>query len=274
MDLSIFDFKSYRPYLLKVFGDKDQRKGLKSQAAKSIGCHTTLISQVLHGQVTLNLEQAERMNEFLGHSEEESHYFLLLVQKERAGTKSLESYFLAQMTQVLKNRQNIKKRVGKTDFISSDEELRYYSSWQFAAIHVALSIPELSNPEALSKNLNVPLQQVRAILEFLTRIGLAKAKDLRTFEIGPKHIHLGSDSPQIRNHHLNWRLRAMEAIDHDPKNNLHYSSAVTLSREDVAKIKEILIQNLTTMNKVIQVSKEEEIYGLNFDFFNLTPKNI
>jgi hypothetical protein len=49
---------------------------------------------------------------------------------------------------------------------------------------------------------------------------------------------------------------------------------VTLSREDVAKIKEILIQNLTTMNKVIQVSKEEEIYGLNFDFFNLTPKNI
>ncbi|WP_413289023.1 TIGR02147 family protein [Bdellovibrio sp. HCB337] len=269
MILSVYDFKEYSPYLLKVFGDKSQRKGLKSQAAKYIGCHSTFISQVLHGKVVLNLEQAEKLNHFLGHNDEESHYFLLLVQKARAGTKPLETYFQNQLTQILKNRQVLKKRVGKTEAIAGEDELRYYCSWQFAAIHVALSIPELASPEAISKRLGISMSQVRAILEFLVNTGLAKAKDLRSFEIGPKHIHLSSESPQVRNHHINWRNRAIQSIDNDVKNNMHYSSAVTLSREDVSKIKELLIENLSSMNKVIQQSKEEEIYGLNFDFFNL-----
>ncbi len=264
----IFNFTDYRLFLLDYFGDKSRRKGLKSSAAKFLGCHTTLISQVLHGQLILNLEQADRLNQFIGHNEDESHYFMLLVQKARAGTKSLEKYFSEQIDQILKLRKVLKKRVGKVDSIATEDELRYYSAWQFSAIHVCLSIPEYNNPETISKALNIPLANVRAMLEFLVRIGLANVKD-RVYSISSKHIHLGTDSPQIRNHHTNWRVKSIQSLDQNLKNNLHYSSAVTLSREDVDTIKELLIQNLKSINKVIQVSKEEEIYCLNFDFFNL-----
>jgi len=269
MSSSVYDFKSYRSFLLDYFGDKSQRKGLKSSAAKFIRCHTTFISQVLHGQVLLNLEQAEKLNQFIGHNEEESHFFLLLVQKERAGTKSLEKYFQNQLEQILKSRQVLKKRVGKVETIAGEDELRYYSAWQFAAVHVALSVPETNTPESLSKALNIPISQVREILDFLVRVGLANSTG-RTFAIGSKHIHLGGDSPQIRNHHLNWRVRTVQALDQNIKNNYHYSSAVSLSTEDVDQIKEILIQSLKSANKVIQNSKEEEVYCLNFDFYSLT----
>lgn len=264
----IFKYTEYRAFLLSYFGDKSRRKGLKSSAAKFLGCHTTLISQVLHGQIILNLEQADKLNKFIGHNEEEAHYFILLVQKARAGTKSLESYFQNQIEQILKLRKVLKKRIGKADSIAAEDELRYYSAWQFSAIHVCLSIPEYNNPASISQLLSIPISNVRATLDFLVRTGLANVAD-GVFSIGSKHIHLGVDSPQIRNHHLNWRIKTIQSLDKNFKNNLHYSSAVTLSQEDANTIKELLIQSLKTVNKVIQSSKEEEIYCLNFDFFNL-----
>jgi sugar-specific transcriptional regulator TrmB len=139
---------------------------------------------------------------------------------------------------------------------------------------VALSIPELNQPEEISRALDIPLSQVRAILTFLIKTGMAvpHAKDPRAYAIGPKHIHLGADSTHIRNHHINWRVRTIQTLDTDPTTGLHYSSAVTLSRNDVEKIKEMLISNLKSMNNVISASKEEVMYGLNFDFFKLADK--
>lgn len=268
MALDIYGFSDYRPYLLKYFGDKSLRRGLKSKAAAFLGVHTTLISQILHDKVIPNLEQGDKLNQFIGHNEEESHYFLLLLQKARAGTRSLQNYFQSQLDQIQKNRQVLKKRVGNTETVALQDELRYYSAWQFSAVHVALSVPELSQPETLSAELKIPLVDVRAILDFLVRAGLAQANS-QGFSIGTRHIHLGTSSTQLRNHHLNWRLRAMQAIDQDVKNNFHYSSVVSLSRKDVQTIKELLIQALNSANRTIQTSKEETVYGMNFDFFHL-----
>jgi uncharacterized protein (TIGR02147 family) len=276
MASDIFEFRDYGPYLTEIFGDKSRRKGLKSKAAKFIGCHSTLISQILSGKILLNLEQAEKLNRFIGHNEEESHFFLLLIQKARSGTKQLEQYFENQLEQIRKARLNLKKRVGKTETISEEDELRYYSNWHNAAVHVALSIPQLIHAEEISEALGIPLAQVRSILTFLLKTGMAipHPKDSRGFAIGPKHIHLGADSTHIRNHHVNWRVKSIQSLDQDASSErgLHYSSAVTLSKSDVEKIKEMLITNLKSMNTVIAASKEEAIYGLNFDFFNLAVK--
>lgn len=146
--------------------------------------------------------------------------------------------------------------------------MRYYSAWQFGAVHVALSISELNTAEKISKFLNIPIDNVRTTLDFLSRIGLAVYNG-RNYTIGSKHIHLGADSAHAKNHHTNWRVKTLQILDQNLKNNFHYSSAVTLSRKDVTAIKEVLIQALKSANKIIQTSKEEEIYSLNFDFYNL-----
>lgn len=265
----VFQFKNCSDYLLSVFGDKSQRRGLKSKAAQAIGCHTTLISQVLHGKVLLNLEQAEKLSRFFGHDEDQAHFFLLLVQKARAGTKSLESYFQKQMDGILSQRQILKKRVGATDQVLKEQEQKYYSSWIYAALHVAVSLSNLKSAEALARHFKLPLNQVNEALQFLVKAGFVTIDNKGDFQVGSRHLHLGNNSVHINHHHRNWRIKTLQALESPQPQNLHYSSAVTLSHEDVATIKELLIENLKKMNKTIQASKEETVYVLNFDFFAL-----
>ncbi len=268
MKVDLFQFKDYRSYLLQVLGDKSERRGLKLQAARHIGCHTTVVSHVLHGKIELNLEQAEKFCGFLNLSEEEEHYFLLLVQRERAGTRALKNYFQKQIDVILKNRHDIKERIGSHQVVSKEVSQRYYSSWLYAALHVALSISELRSIKELARRFQIPESTVGEALEFLIGAGLA-VNDKNGLNIGPKHVHLGAQSAHITSHHRNWRLRALNSLELAHKNDLHYSSAVTLSSEDVSLIKEKLIESLKDLNKTIAVSKEEEVFVLNFDFFRL-----
>ncbi|MCB0369293.1 MAG: TIGR02147 family protein, partial [Bdellovibrionales bacterium] len=254
-----------------TLGSKKHRSGLKTKAAAAMGCHTTLLSQVLHSRGELNLEQAEKLSRFLGHLDEESHYFILLVQKERAGTRPLKSYFQKQLDQILESRLNLKKRVGVTQEVLKEHEQRYYSSWIYSAVHIALSIPELRTVTLIAKRLLCPEEQVITAINFLLEAGLAIRKS-DAYHIGPRHIHLGKESPSIRSHHRNWRLKAVESLNFDRNietYDLHYSSVVSLSVDDISRIKDRLIAELKQLNKVIQDSKEEELYALNFDFFKV-----
>ena len=268
MKVDVFLFKDYRSFLLHVLGDKTERRGLKLQAARHIGCHTTVISHVLHGKIELNLEQAEKFCGFLNFTADEEHYFLLLVQRERAGTRALKTYFQKQIDLILKNRHDIKERIGSHQVVTKEVSQRYYSSWLYAALHVALSIPELRSIKELSRRFQVAEPTIADALEFLISAGLA-INDKNGLNIGPKHVHLGSQSTNITSHHRNWRLQALHSLELAHKNDLHYSSAVTLSAEDVSLIKEKIIESLKDLNKTIAVSKEEEVFVLNFDFFRL-----
>ena len=61
----------------------------------------------------------------------------------------------------------------------------------------------------------------------------------------------------------------MQSLEDPAKNDLHYSAALTLSREDAYKIKDSRIQNLQQNVKVISESKEEVAYVYCMDFFAL-----
>ena len=83
------------------------------------------------------------------------------------------------------------------------------------------------------------------------------------------HVHLGNDSHNIVKHHINWRLRAMQAIEAKNASELHYSAAVSLSRKDVQRVKEKVIECLKENLAIIGASKEEVAYCYSFDFFEL-----
>jgi hypothetical protein len=51
--------------------------------SRAIGCQTAYTAQVLKGTAHFSLEQAEAINDFLGHPEEQGHLLLLLIQRER-----------------------------------------------------------------------------------------------------------------------------------------------------------------------------------------------
>jgi len=260
MEKDIFEFKSYKQYLIYHLGTLGRRKGLKSALAKAINCQPTYISQILNGHAQMSLEQAEAANRFLNHTEEESHFFLLLVQFEKAGTKPLANYFNNQLQRALNERMVLTKRVGKAKVLSKIDQSEYYSSWTYAAIHIATTISELNSPNKIASFFNLNIQIVNKVLSFLINRRLISKGPDGSFDSGDVTVRLGNNSPNIIKHHTNWRLFAIDALEKETINDLHYSGIVSLSEKDAFKIKDSI--------KVIKDSKEEELFCLNLDFFN------
>ncbi|MGZ6480071.1 MAG: hypothetical protein ACXWQE_12255 [Bdellovibrionales bacterium] len=153
---SLFEFNEYKPYLRLVLGSGKRRSGQRSKLAQFLTCQTAHVSQVLNGDSHFSVEQAYRINAFLGHSREESHFFFLLVNLDRAGSKDLQEYYQAQIDEILRRRSIIKNRVSSTHTIPQEHQTRYYSSWHYVAIHMALSIPELQSRDKLAAYFHLP----------------------------------------------------------------------------------------------------------------------
>jgi uncharacterized protein (TIGR02147 family) len=269
MQKTIFDYKEYKAYLNDTI-EKAPKKGhgMRSALAQAAGCQTAYISQVLNGSAHLSLEQAEGINRFLGHQRDEAQFFLLLIQYDRAGTPALKDRLRGQITELIERRLVLKNRLDVKKTLSREHQATYYSAWYYAAIHILLTIPEFRTVSAIAKRIGLPSKRVSEVLEFLISVGLAeRAGD--SYRVGATRIHLESDSPLIAKHHANWRMQAIQALDRGAEENLHYSSVVSVSKDDLLKIKSMLVQSIESAKAVIKDSKEETLCGFSLDFFNL-----
>lgn len=269
MNQSVFEYADYKAYLGDRLATSGAGRGLRSKLALHLNCQTAFISQVLKGHTHFSLEHAMQINGFLGHSAEESHYFMLLAHGGRAGTKELRHYYATQRALIHEQRQVVRERIKVKTSLSTADQMKYYSAWYYAAIHVALSIPELQTKNAIAQRLQLPAPLVSSALDFLVSVGLAREAANGRFQIGTTRIHLGQDSPTLSRHHANWRMRAIDSFDRMVADDLHYSSAVTLSAADAQTIKSILLNALERTEAILGPSKEEEIYCLSMDFFRV-----
>ncbi len=274
MKKDIFSYKSYKNYLNEyIHSQVKGGRGLRMALAKHISVPLSHISQVLNGNSQLSMEQAEGTNEYLGHTNEESQFFLLLVQLERAGTKALKIRLKQHIDQVLERRLILKDRLGVKQTLTREDQAIFYSSWLYGAIHVMLTIPELQYKEALSEYLGISLKRTAEILEFLVSIGLAIQSENNRFLVGTTRIHLSSDSPMISKFHTNWRMLAIRSLEKENLNNdLHYSSVITISNEDFIKIKSMLVTCIEEVKMIIKDSQAEGVHSFNLDFFKITDK--
>ena len=264
----IFSFTSYKTYIRRRAGKEGTKKGIKASLARALRCQPTYISQILHGKAQLSLEQAEMANQFFAHTKEESLFFLLLVQKERAGTASLAKHFQDQLAEILNRRLILTSRLGAKKALDPQDQSIYYSSWIYAAAHIALTIPELRTREALAKYFCLPLKKITETLEFLTSAGLA-VEENGTYAAGTSQIRLGKDSHNIIKHHTNWRTQAIESLEREELPDLHYSGVVSLSSRDILEVKNQLLEKIDEIQKTVRDSKEEELCAIGIDFFRI-----
>jgi uncharacterized protein (TIGR02147 family) len=265
---SIYDYQDYRRFLVDALGGKNKRTGQRGALARHLGCQTAYLSQVLSGVANLSLEQAYKVNQFLGHDPQASDYFLLLVQKERAGTHELKAYFHTKIGEILQRRSEIRSRVAKNRTVSERDQAYYYSQWYVGAMHVALSVPHLQSIAELSRHFQLEESVVREVLDFLLNTGLA-AYEKQRYTIGPSHIHLAKDSVFIKQLHSNWRLKAVQSLGRKTEDNLHYSVAYTLSRADALKVRQQILDVIEQNMEIVKPSKEEVVYCNTIDFFEL-----
>ena len=268
MTEKVFGFSDYKEYLKMRLGGDGKRTGLRKALAEHLNIQTAFVSQVLKTHVHFSLEQAYRINDFLDHSSPESHFFLLLVQKQRAGTTDLEAYFQKQIKVEREKYQQIQARLNEMNEVPAEFRSLYYSHWQYSALHMALSIPQLRTPEAIATHFGMTVAQVNEVLLSLLQAGLAKEVK-GGYELGTHGIHLGHDVVDIRNHHTNWRLRAIDQLQRRNDEDLQYSVVYSCSRETAAKLKEAMLKLIKSNIETIGPSKEEVLMCNNIDFFEI-----
>jgi uncharacterized protein (TIGR02147 family) len=272
MNGEIFEYDSYKKYLNEWLDDPSLGggRGSRTRLSKAIGCQTAYAAQVLKGAAHFSLEQAEAINDFLGHSDEQGNFLLLLIQRERAGSKNLRVRFDRQIKSIRENRLLLMNRLRVSQPLGQKDQVIYYSSWYYAAIHALASIPGFQTPLEISKYLQMDPKKTQEAIEFLVGSGLL-AYDPKTQKlgVGRESIHLGVDSPLISKHHINWRLQAIRALERSGPDNLHYSSVISISNEDAQTIREVLVKAIERIKPMVKKSKEEVLKSFSLDFFGI-----
>jgi uncharacterized protein (TIGR02147 family) len=269
MKSSIYDYADYKVYVRSALETRSGlKRGERSRLAEAVGCHTAYVSQVLNGDAHFSLEQGEQVGRFLGLSGDQTRYFLLLIQRARAGTATLRRMFEEELSALKEKQFVLKDRLEFKRALSREDQATFYSSWHYGAIHVLVSVPGCHTERGMADYLGLPASRVAEVLGFLTEVGLVDRRADK-YVIGTTHIHLEHDSPMISKHHANWRLQALRSLDLPGPRDLHYSSVVTVSRADADRVREALVRAIEDVRAIVRPSPSEEGFCYAIDFFGL-----
>jgi uncharacterized protein (TIGR02147 family) len=269
MAFNLMDYSDYKQYLnVRITDQAKIQRGYRARLCEQVQCQLSYLSQVLNGKPDFTLEQAHRLNQFLIHDKVESRFFILLVERSRAGTKELKQFFSEQIEESKKQRFDLKKRLKEKDEVAEEDQNKYYSAWFYSAIHVILTIPRYQSPSTIATRLNLPEELVVRTINFLEECGLIENVKGR-YQMTQKRIHLNRDSTFIQRHHINWRSQALQSSEKNLEDDMHFSTVATLSLEDYEKVKEIFVKAIASAREMIAPSKEEEVIALTVDIFKL-----
>lgn len=274
MKYSVFDYVNYKTYLLDwIAAHPGRGHGVRAHIAQHLGCQAAYVSQVLNKDAHFSPEHGESLNYFLKHTDDEAQMFLLLLHKARAGTGDLQRRVQRQIDQICSARLNLKKRAGVVEELGKEDQSIYYSSWLYAAIHILVSIPRFQNRDAIADALELSMERLSPILDFLIKCKLISEQGDQ-YVTGPGTMWLGNDTSMIAKHHTNWRVQAIRSLDGNILNDLHLSTVASISRKDVEVIKKSLVEAIQSVRTVFQNSQEEVVYCFNLDFFPVTKSNL
>ncbi|MFK7826796.1 MAG: TIGR02147 family protein [Oligoflexales bacterium] len=268
----ITDFYGYSDYR-NLFKDcikalPKQGNGKRAELAAFIKCQPTYVSHVFAKRHHFSLEQAEAACRFFKFKEEVTNYIILLVNYRRAGNQNLRKYFKKQVDKVQKNARHITAALGEKYEITPEEKTVYYSSWQYAAIHMLATLPDFNSIEKIETHLLIPAKRIKECVEFLLESGIFKQTEEK-IKVQIDHIHLGNDETEVINHYRNLRLKAIEKMHEKNSENLHFSCFLTCSREDKTKIKKSILDFIRDTSESVKDSPPEALLGLNIDFYEV-----
>ncbi|MEO0337542.1 MAG: TIGR02147 family protein, partial [Pseudomonadota bacterium] len=265
---SIFEYESYPEYLNTWLSSLPRSgRGVKGKIAKHLAVSSSLVSFFFQGSKPLTPEQATLVSDFIGHTELEAEYFLLLVELERAGNAKLKQSLNRLLAKTKAEATKVKSRVKKDRVLTAEEVAVYYSSWVYTGVRNLSAIEHFGNAKTIAEHLSLPFESVNQVLSFLLRIGMVEQNEQGQLRPGPTYTHLDQDSPHINRHRQNWRLRGMQKMESKNATDLFYSSPMSLSTTDAEKIRLLLVDTIAKSVEIMRPSDSQEGHCLNIDWF-------
>lgn len=269
----IYDYLDYRNFLAEQFPSKGVGRGGRSALAQFLNCELSFVSLVLNKKTHFSFEHAFSVAEFLKLTPQETEFFLLLVSKNRAGSKKLEAYYESKLAALLEKRTAIRDRIQTDQTLGLEQQLEYYSHWAYTAVHMCLLNRKLNHAEEIAKYLGVPVVQIKKILEFFLSTGLAKQEG-GGIHSGPVRMHIPNDSPLVSRHHANWRLRSLETLSGPKPGDLRYSLIMSVSKKDAERIRALFLDAIQNAEPIFMNSEDETVQSLSLDFFEVGDRGL
>jgi uncharacterized protein (TIGR02147 family) len=264
--LSIYNYLDYKLFIKHVISSSQPKRGALSQLAKHAGCQASYLSQALKGKVHLSSDQVFGIGRFLGQSEEETEYFLALLNYARASGLELRARIKSQLEGRKHKMQKISKHLEREKSVLPEmDHAFYYSSWTVAAIHVCTDIPSLREPETIAKYLQVPEVLVLATLKRLESMGLVLHEGSKWIHSG-KQSHVDRQSPFFNFHLENFHQQARVASQ-SQNEGTQFSGIYAVSEETFHAMKEGALAVLKRMNGLALSSASERVACFNIDLF-------
>lgn len=262
--MNLFDFEDYRAFIQhQIQGNKGIR-GYRSRLADAAGCRLSHLSQVLSGSVQLTPDQAAGLCVFWGFEPQRTDYFLALVHLARAGSPSLKAVLQRQIREAQERHREAIGRVAGAVALPIEQAALYHSTWHRSAVHALVSLESCRTASALAKRLRLSVDETLIFLTDLERMGLVGRKGELWHSTGVNTI-IPAASPISNNKHSNWRLVAIERLSRRAPQDLHYTGVITLSKQDLAKVRRMSVEFLNQVIQTVETSVDEECVCLTLD---------
>jgi hypothetical protein len=148
------------------------------------------------------------------------------------------------------------------------QQATFYSQWYFSAVRLAAGLENMPTADLIAARLRLPIEAVERALAFLVSARLLERHGDH-YNVKDKRTHLSAESPLVAVHHRNWRAKAMSMYDHIRQTDFVFTAAVALSKDDVAKVRELLSQCVSRIAEVVEPSRSETLAVFNIDFLEL-----
>ncbi len=265
--MEVYDFSSYKEYVLaRVKAMPRGGHGQFMKMAKHIGANPVVVSQVMKGDRDFSEEQALRLADFFGLTTMESEYFMRLVAMDKAGTHDLKRFHREALAALKRQAHATKNRVAAFQELDDSTKSIFYSDWIYGAVRLLTTIEKFHTADAIAEHLDLSHSRVNEIVEFLISVGLVK-KEGDHLEIGVRSTHLDAQSRLVNNHHRNWRIRGLQALNTRTPDDLFYTAPCTLSHDDFMILRKEMVEVIASLTRRVPNSEPQTLACFNIDWF-------
>ena len=274
--MNIFAESNYRQILREVV---EERKSIDGKFNfQSIGEVTRIpksyISKVTTEKAHFNCDQLCAVCEYLGFTETQLRYMMLLLELERCAQKKWKDILTRDLNIIRDKAMDSTEHIkAKADQVGEQSLRDYYIDPMNQIVHICLSIPRYQRePQRLAADLRLSPAELRMVIERLEALNIIENVNGKIKTV-VKSIHLPKLSPVYKPWRNQLKLLCLDRLNRDARTD-DYSFSVTFSATSRArdKIKSEFLDLLKKVEDTVQTSDQVETYQMSFDLFSWTEK--
>ncbi|MBC7658872.1 MAG: TIGR02147 family protein [Chitinophagaceae bacterium] len=266
--MGIMGFNNYRDVIEQKIVENRNVRGYKSLLADHLVIQRSYFSQILSGKADLTPDHAAILADHWQLDELETDYFGTLVNLERAQTPSLRERLKKQLELLSTGKFTQDPDRPLPLKLDIQESVRYYSQWEYSAVHAALHVPQHDTVSKIASFLNLTEFRIEKILAELQDMGLAL---LNNGSWEARENYITTPSRKMGSvFHSEIRHKAKDVYVSGDTEGFHYAQVFTLSNVDFLEFRLELRELVKKFEgRVMKSELAENVSAFTIDFFKM-----